>query len=72
MHSLKLIFSNPKYFGAAWVFSSINILFGTWAIYIPSVKENLQIDYYCRAWFCHFLFSLGCFYCISSGFINYQ
>ena len=44
MRSLLLILSNPKYFGAAWVFASINILFGTWAIYIPTVKEYLEID----------------------------
>jgi fucose permease len=44
MKSLKLILSNPRYFGAAWVFTSINIWFGTWAIYIPTVKEKLGID----------------------------
>ncbi|WP_086478008.1 MULTISPECIES: MFS transporter [Arenibacter] len=44
MKSLRLILSNPRYFGPSWVFASINILFGTWAIYIPTVKEKLQID----------------------------
>jgi fucose permease len=44
MKSLRLILSNPRYFGPAWVFASLNILFGTWAIYIPTVKENLGID----------------------------
>jgi len=44
MKSLRLILSNPRYFGPAWVFASLNILFGTWAIYIPMVKENLAID----------------------------
>ncbi|WP_437399440.1 MFS transporter [Flagellimonas lutimaris] len=44
MKSLWLILSNPRYFGAAWVFTSINIWFGTWAIYIPTVKEKLDID----------------------------
>lgn len=44
MKSLRLILSNPRYFGPAWIFASINILFGTWAIYIPTVKENLGID----------------------------
>ena len=44
MKSLRLILSNPRYFGPAWVFASQNILFGTWAIYIPTVKENLGID----------------------------
>lgn len=44
MNSLRLILSNPRYFGPAWVFASLNILFGTWAIYIPTVKEDLGID----------------------------
>ena len=44
MKSLRLILSNPRYFGPAWVFASLNILFGTWVIYIPTVKENLGID----------------------------
>lgn len=44
MKSLGLILSDPRYFAPAWVFASLNILFGTWAIYIPTVKENLGID----------------------------
>lgn len=44
MKSLVLILSNPRYFGPAWVFACLNLLFGTWAIYIPSVKEKLGID----------------------------
>jgi len=44
MRSLRLILTNPRYFGPAWVFASLNILFGTWAIYIPSVKEDLGIN----------------------------
>ncbi len=44
MKSLQLIFSNPRYFAPAWVFASLNIWFGTWAIYIPSVKEKLDIN----------------------------
>ncbi len=44
MRSLRLILTNPRYFGPAWVFASLNILFGTWAIYIPSVKEDLGIS----------------------------
>lgn len=44
MNSLRLILTNPRYFGPAWVFASLNILFGTWAIYIPFVKEDLKID----------------------------
>lgn len=44
MNSLRLILSNPRYFGPAWVFASLNILFGTWVIYIPTVKDKLGID----------------------------
>lgn len=44
MKSLQLILSNSKYFAPAWVFASLNLLFGTWAIYIPTVKEALTID----------------------------
>ncbi len=44
MKSLRLIVSNPRYFGPAWAYASLNILFGTWAIYIPMVKEDLNID----------------------------
>ena len=44
MKSLQLILSNPRYLAPAWVFASLNLLFGTWAIYIPTVKESLSID----------------------------
>ena len=44
MNSLKLILSQSRYFGPAWVFASLNIWFGTWAIYIPWVKDRLGID----------------------------
>jgi fucose permease len=44
MRSLRLILSNARYFAPAWVFASLNIWFGTWAIYIPVVKDRLGID----------------------------
>ena len=44
MKSLKLILTNPKYFAPAFVFVTLNIVFGTWAIYIPTIKTNLGID----------------------------
>lgn len=44
MKSLALILSKRRYFAPAWVFTSLNLWFGTWAIYIPSVKANLEID----------------------------
>lgn len=60
MRSLRLILSNPRYFGPAWVFASLNIVFGTWAIYIPTVKENLDIDK-SELGFAIFFLSLGVF-----------
>lgn len=60
MKSLKLILSNPRYFAPAWVFASLNIWFGTWAIYIPMVKENLGIDK-SQLGFAIFFLSLGVF-----------
>ena len=44
MNSLKLLFSNPRYFAPALVFASINVLYGTWAIYIPKITTTLKID----------------------------
>ena len=44
LKSLRLILSNPRYFAPACVFASLNLWFGTWAINIPTVKENLGID----------------------------
>ena len=44
MKSLRLILSNAKYFAPAWVFSSINILIGTWILYIPYVKNKFDLN----------------------------
>ncbi|WP_299119964.1 MFS transporter [uncultured Winogradskyella sp.] len=44
MKSLHLILSNKRYFSIVWVFSSLNIMIGTWVLYIPQVKEKLQLD----------------------------
>ena len=44
MNSLLLILRNKRYFAPAWVFVSLNVWFGTWAIYIPYVQEKLAID----------------------------
>lgn len=44
MKSLQLILSNKRYFSIVWVFSSLNIMIGTWVLYIPQVKEKLQLD----------------------------
>jgi fucose permease len=44
MSSLKLILSNSRYFSVAWVFCSLNIMVGSWVLYIPHVKEKLNIN----------------------------
>ena len=44
MRSLRLILTRGKYFAPAFVFATINIIFGTWAIYIPAITSNLGID----------------------------
>jgi MFS family permease len=44
MNSLRLILTQGKYFAPAFVFASINIVFGTWAIYIPTIISKIGID----------------------------
>ena len=44
MKSLQLLFSNSRYFAPALVFATINVLYGTWAIYIPRIMAKLEID----------------------------
>ena len=44
MNSLRLIITNSKYFAPAFVFATLNVVFGTWAIYIPAIKSKLGID----------------------------
>lgn len=44
MNSIQRLFSSKRYLGPAVVFASLNFVFGTWAIYIPSVKSSLAID----------------------------
>ncbi len=43
LKSLQHIFSNIRYFAPAWVFTSINILIGTWILYLPHVKMKFDI-----------------------------
>ena len=71
MKSLRLILTNVNYFGPSWVFASLNILFGTWAIYIPQVKESLAIDN-SELGFAIFFLSLGVFivFPFASGLVN--
>jgi len=44
MNSLRLIVTNGRYFAPAFVFATLNIIFGTWAIYIPAIKSKLGIN----------------------------
>ena len=44
MGSLKLILSDLRYFSIAWVFCSLNIMIGTWVLYIPYVKDKLGLN----------------------------
>lgn len=44
MNSLRLILTNKSYIAPALVFATLNIIFGTWAIYIPTIKSKLGID----------------------------
>ena len=44
MNSLRLIVTNKSYFAPALVFATINIIYGTWAIYIPAIKSKLGIN----------------------------
>lgn len=71
MYSLRLILKNRRYFAPAWVFASLNFWFGTWAIYIPAVKDKLEIDK-ANLGFAIFFLSLGVFtiFPLASGIIN--
>ena len=44
MKSLKLILSDKAYFAPAWVFASLNIMTGTWVLYLPYVKTKFELD----------------------------
>jgi len=44
MNSLLSILKSKSYFSVAFVFSTLNILYGTWAIYIPTIKDKLALD----------------------------
>lgn len=44
MKSLQLILSSLKYFAPTWVFSSINILIGTWVLYLPYIKMKFELN----------------------------
>lgn len=44
MDSLRLILSNRLYFAPAWVFASLNIMTGTWVLYLPHIKIKFGLN----------------------------
>ena len=44
MNSLRIILNNRTFFAPAWVFSSINILIGTWILYLPHIKNKFLLN----------------------------
>lgn len=44
MNSLMLILSRKKYLAPALLFATLNVFFGTWAIYIPTIIKKIGID----------------------------
>jgi predicted MFS family arabinose efflux permease len=44
MKSLRLILSSVRYFAPSWVFLSINVLIGTWILYIPYIKLKFDLN----------------------------
>lgn len=43
MDSLRLILSNRTYFAPSWVFASLNIMTGTWVLYLPYIKSKFEL-----------------------------
>jgi len=44
MINLKIFAKNPQAFSAAWAFVTLSFAFSTWVIYIPYIKDRLQLD----------------------------
>ncbi|MAW96595.1 MULTISPECIES: MFS transporter [unclassified Leeuwenhoekiella] len=44
MQAMRVIFSSWRYFSPAFLFATLNIIFGTWAIYIPKIIQKLGIS----------------------------
>lgn len=43
MSSLLLILSRRRYFAPAWIFASLNVVVGTWVLYLPLVRDRLGL-----------------------------
>ena len=44
MNSLRLLLSHRRYFAPAWIFASLNIVVGTWVLYLPDVRDALNLS----------------------------
>lgn len=44
MKSLNLILSDTRYFAPSWVFACVNILTGTWILYLPFIKQKFDLN----------------------------
>ena len=44
MHSLQRILTNPTYRAVAWIFTSLNIPVATWVLFVPTIKNKLELD----------------------------
>ena len=44
MKSLRLMLTQSRYFSPAWVFASINIMVGTWIMYLPYIKKSFMLN----------------------------
>ena len=44
MNSLRLILSDRRYFAPVWVFASLNIMIGTWVLYLPHIKTKFGLN----------------------------
>lgn len=44
MKSLLLILTNLKYFAPVWVFASLNMVTGTWVLYLPYIKMKFALN----------------------------
>ena len=64
MSSLQMILKNRKYLSIAMVFMSLNVIMSTWAIYIPTIKSDLDITE-TELGFAIFCFAAGTFVVLS-------
>ena len=44
MNSLLLLLRRRRYFAPAWIYASLNIVVGTWVLYLPLVRDRLGLS----------------------------